>query len=128
MTFKQAIASCYFNYATFSGRASRSEYWFFALYHVLLVMACFVLIPSGLGITLLWLSAVGNFLPALSVLVRRLHDTDRSGWWYWISLIPLVGAILLLVWFCTRGTAGDNGFGPDPLARNEVEVPSLQGT
>src|ERR1700742_3382572 len=116
MTFWQAVTSCYSNYATFSGRASRSEYWFFALYHFLLVTLCFVLIPTGVGTTLLWLSAIGNFLPSLSVLVRRLHDTDRSGWWYWICLIPLVGIIILLVMLCTRGSWGDNRFGSDPLA------------
>lgn len=125
MTFRQAIVSCYSNYATFSGRASRSEYWFFALYHTLVVLVCFVLIPSGLGIMLLWLSGIGNFLPALSVLVRRLHDTDHSGWWYWIGLVPLVGVILLLVWLCTRGTAGDNRFGSNPLAKGQLDVPGL---
>ncbi len=48
------------------------------------------------------------FLPGVSVMVRRLHDTGRSGWWYWIVLVPLIGGILLLVWFCSRGTRGDN--------------------
>jgi uncharacterized membrane protein YhaH (DUF805 family) len=126
MTFWQAVTSCYSNYATFSGRASRSEYWFFTLYHTLLVTLCFVLIPTGVGITLLWLSAIGNFLPALSVLVRRLHDTDRSGWWYWIALVPFVGAILLLVWFCTRGTEGGNRFGGDPLEIVNLRAASAQ--
>ena len=54
-------------------------------------------------------------LPHLAVMVRRLHDTGRSGWWYWIALIPLIGAILLLVWFCSRGTVGSNQYGSDPL-------------
>jgi uncharacterized membrane protein YhaH (DUF805 family) len=72
--------------------------------------------PLGIGQTLLWLAALTNLLPGISVTVRRLHDTDRSGWWYWIGLIPLVGAILLLIWFCTRGTDGANRFGPDPLS------------
>jgi len=72
--------------------------------------------PFGIGRTLLGLFFLASFLPAISVIVRRLHDTDRSGWWYWIGLIPLVGAILLLVWFCTRGTSGPNRFGPDPLS------------
>ena len=51
--------------------------------------------------------------PAISVAVRRLHDLDRSGWWFWIVLIPLVGWIILLVWDCTRGTPGPNRFGPE---------------
>jgi uncharacterized membrane protein YhaH (DUF805 family) len=124
VTFWQAVTSCYSNYATFSGRASRSEYWYFTLYHTLLVLICVALIPSELGNALLVLSALGNFLPALSVLVRRLHDTDRSGWWYWIALVPLIGGILLLVWFCTRGTAGHNRFGRDPLEQRDPPMPS----
>ena len=115
MTFGEAIRSCYSNYANFSGRASRSEYWFFTLYHFLLVLVCMMGFPFGLGYSLLSLSLLANFLPAISVLVRRLHDTNRSGWWYWIALVPVVGPILLLVWLCTRGTAGDNGYGSDPL-------------
>lgn len=116
MTFQQAITSCYSHYVTFSGRASRSEYWFFALYHFLIVLFCMMGFSLGLGYSLLWLSLLVNFLPAISVLVRRLHDTDRSGWWYWIGLVPIVGPILLLVWLCTRGTSGGNGYGPDSLA------------
>ncbi|HHB81462.1 MAG TPA: DUF805 domain-containing protein, partial [Aliiroseovarius sp.] len=58
---------------------------------------------------------LATFLPNISVMVRRLHDTDRSGWWYWIVLVPLIGFILLIVWFASKGTTGDNRFGPDPL-------------
>ena len=116
MTFEQAVRSCYSNYVTFSGRAARSEYWFFVLFQCVITIFCWVLIPFGLGRALLGLFALANFLPAISVTVRRLHDTDRSGWWYWIALVPLVGAILLLIWFCTRGTYGTNRFGPDPLS------------
>jgi uncharacterized membrane protein YhaH (DUF805 family) len=115
MTFVQAVRSCYSNYATFSGRAARSEYWFFVLFQFAIIIFCYALIPFGLGRTLLGLFALANFLPTISVMVRRLHDIDRSGWWYWVALIPLVGAILLLIWFCTRGTSGANQFGPDPL-------------
>ena len=115
VTFGQAVRSCYSNYATFSGRAARSEYWFFTLYHFLIVGLCLLLSPLGIGNLLLAISFVVNFLPAISVTVRRLHDTDHSGWWYWIALVPFVGVILLLVWFCTRGTSGANRFGPDPL-------------
>ncbi len=116
MTFGQAIKSCYSNYVTFSGRAPRSEYWFFVLYQCLVGFVCGLLMAFGIGRLLLGLFVVANFLPAISVMVRRLHDIDRSGWWYWIVLVPLVGPILLLVWFCTRGTAGANRFGPDPLS------------
>ena len=116
MTFGQAVRSCYSNYATFSGRAARSEYWFFVLFQCLIGIVCGLLMPLGIGQTLLWLTVLANLLPGISVIVRRLHDTDRSGWWYWIALVPLVGAILLIIWFCTRGTSGANRFGPDPLS------------
>ncbi len=55
------------------------------------------------------------FLPSISVAVRRLHDTDRSGWWWWLWLIPLIGWIILIIWYATVGTDGPNRFGPDPL-------------
>jgi len=116
VTFGQSVQSCYSNYTTFSGRAARSEYWFFLLFQCLVGFACGLLMSFGIGQLLLGLFVIANFLPAISVTVRRLHDTDRSGWWYWIALVPLVGGILLLVWFCTRGTAGANRFGPDPLS------------
>lgn len=117
MTFVQAVQSCYSNYVTFSGRAARSEYWFFVLFQCLVGIVYGLLMPFGIGRAPLGLLLLANFLPAISVAVRRLHDTDRSGWWYWIGLIPLVGAILLLIWFCTRGTSGANRFGHDPLSR-----------
>jgi uncharacterized membrane protein YhaH (DUF805 family) len=79
MTFGEAVRSCYSHYATFRGRASRSEYWFFVLFQCLITIACWILIPLGLGHMFLWLFALGNFLPALSVTVRRLHDIDHSG-------------------------------------------------
>jgi uncharacterized membrane protein YhaH (DUF805 family) len=116
MSFGQAIRSCYSRYATFSGRAPRSEYWFFVLYQCLITAVCAALIPFGIGQALLWLFGFANLLPAISVTVRRLHDTDRSGWWYWFALVPLIGVIMLIVWFCTRGTSGANRFGPDPLS------------
>ena len=124
MTFGQAVRSCYSKYATFSGRAARSEYWFFVLFQGLITIGCWILIPFGLGHALLWLLALANFLPAVSVTVRRLHDTDHSGWWYWIAFVPLVGAVLLLIWFCTRGTSGANRFGPDPLLSDALILPA----
>jgi uncharacterized membrane protein YhaH (DUF805 family) len=54
-------------------------------------------------------------MPSLSAMVRRLHDTDRSGWWYWLALVPLIGIIILIVWWATEGTRGPNRFGDDPL-------------
>jgi len=110
MGFAQAIQSCDRQYATFSGRAPRSEYWYFSLFCSLVVGVTVVVHPVLAGI-----AYAAIFLPGISVVVRRLHDTDKSGWNYWFALIPIVGAILLLVWFCTKGTEGHNRFGADPL-------------
>lgn len=113
MTFSESIRTCFSKYATFSGRATRSEFWWFALFCVLLSLPLAFLGPlAPLLLIPLW-------IPAISVEVRRLHDTGRSGWWFWIVLIPIVG-LIKLVWYCNRGTVGDNRFGPDPLA-----VPSI---
>ncbi len=117
MGFTEAIQSGFRNYVTFSGRASRSEYWYWVLFSILASIGGEILdaITGGAGLINLAV-ALGLFLPALSVAVRRLHDVDRSGWWYLIILIPLIGLIVLIVWFVTRGTSGANRFGPDPLA------------
>jgi uncharacterized membrane protein YhaH (DUF805 family) len=121
MTFGESISNCYSNYATFSGRASRSEFWFFNLFHFIIVCVACALIP--VGIALLVFSALANLLPSLSVTVRRLHDTDHSGWWYWILLVPILGPILLLVWFCTKGSEGANDFGGNPLGDSQLLYP-----
>ena len=121
--FGGAISSCYSKYATFAGRAPRSELWFFSLFSVLGMLSAIILdimigtnSKAGTGGVFYALFALVNLLPSISVQVRRLHDLDRSGWWVWICLIPLIGFIILLVWWCTKGTTGDNRFGADPLA------------
>ena len=113
MTFLAAITSCFEKYARFRGRASRSEFWYFTLFYWLgmaLVIA-FEIQDERLAIARIVFS-LGTFLPLLAVTVRRLHDVDRSGWWYFIVLVPF-GAVVLLVWYCRRGTDGPNRFG-DP--------------
>ncbi len=97
-------------YAEFSGRASRKEYWLFALWNLPIVFVL-ALIASPLYV----LYVLGILLPALAVGVRRLHDTNRSAWWLLLSIVPLAN-IALLVFFCSKGTDGDNDYGPDPLA------------
>lgn len=111
------------NYANFNGRARRSEYWWFILANLILAVVAMVIdnvaginfdpIPYG-PIYILYALAV--FLPGLAVSVRRLHDVGKSGWFYFIVLIPLVGAIWLLVLFFTEGNRGENQYGPDPKA------------
>ena len=112
-------------YAVFSGRARRKEYWYFALGYLVLYVACALidwvlgpiwsLIGEDIGLFGLLL-AIGLFLPSLAVTVRRLHDTDRSGWWILIFFIPIVGVIVAVVFLALKGTEGENRFGPDPKA------------
>ena len=98
-------------YAEFSGRASRKEFWLFALFNTLAYLILFSIFPA-VGL----IYALGTWLPAISVTVRRLHDTNRHGGWFWLQLLPLVGIIILFVWMVSRGTEGDNDHGPAPLA------------
>lgn len=109
MGFFDAISSCFSKYVQFSGRASRSEFWYFNLFGVICSIIITVISGSRMPIHLLF--SLGMFLPSLAVCVRRLHDTDRSGWWQMILLIPLIGMIVLLVFFCQRPTPGRNRFG-----------------
>ena len=127
-------------YATFTGRARRKEYWLWQLFLFLLfvVLTGWLIgqagpIPEGatpeeindiianapgttLPATLIALASLGLFLPSLAVTVRRLHDTDRTGWWIFLNLIPL-GGLVLLVFYFLDGTPGPNRHGPDPKGR-----------
>ncbi|MDF0541896.1 DUF805 domain-containing protein [Sphingobium sp. H39-3-25] len=129
-------------YTKFSGRARPKEYWMFALFGMIV---CFVLaiVESALGLSTAqhwmergpwWASAgystqfgplVGLFvlltlIPSIAVAVRRLHDSDRRGWWLLIGFLPLIGGIVLLVFFIIGGTRGPNRFGPDPVEVGEA--------
>ena len=112
------FVKCLQNYVTFSGRARRKEFWMFYLFYTIFgLVICFIQGLAGMeDPMLLGIYVLAMCLPAISVLVRRLHDTDKSGWWFWIALVPLVGGIVLLVFECMEGTKGDNRFGPDPKA------------
>ena len=112
-------------YANFSGRARRKEYWMFTLFYVIILIIAAVLDNvigtafnfGGTNMGYGWLYiliALAHFIPALAVSVRRLHDLGKSGWNYLIGLIPLVGGIILLVWFCTNGQSGENKWGANP--------------
>jgi uncharacterized membrane protein YhaH (DUF805 family) len=116
MNFGEAISSGFSNYVNFAGRAIRSEYWYWVLF-VFLAEIVTGIVDFVLGVQITTtIFGLAVLLPGLAVAVRRLHDLDRSGWWVLLALIPLIGAIVLLVWFCSRGTEGSNRFGPDPLA------------
>jgi uncharacterized membrane protein YhaH (DUF805 family) len=126
----------YHRYAEFSGRSRRQEYWMFALFNFLVVFALIALLFAGglpavdeygnavgepgalfyLAIVAYVFFALVSFIPSLAVLVRRLHDLDKSGWWILINFIPFGGLVLLVMTFMD-GTPGDNSYGPDPKAR-----------
>ncbi|MBI1172030.1 DUF805 domain-containing protein [bacterium] len=130
MNFVEAVQAGYRNYVTFSGRASRSELWWWVLFQIVMNIVIAAIFGGGhmaMGegamrmhyegglVANLW--ALANFLPGLSVGIRRLHDVDKSGWWTLIALVPVVGIIVLIVWYCTQGTPGSNRFGPAPAGR-----------
>ena len=115
MDFTTAITTCFHKYVDFTARAIRSEYWYWVLFVVLVQIVANIIdmiIFGNSGIISAILS-LALLLPGLAVAVRRLHDTDRSGWWILIALVPLVGAIILIVFMCQRGTVGPNRFGPE---------------
>jgi len=132
MNFTEAVKSCLGKYTTFSGRAARSEFWFFWLFSMIVAVVAMIIdsvlgttftmtdpttgAPVDVGYGYIYLIAMlALFLPSLAVGIRRLHDTNRSGWWYLIVFLPLIGVILLIVWFCSKGTEGENNYGHDPL-------------
>lgn len=115
MGFGEAIQAGYSNYVNFSGRASRSEYWYWVLFVVLGSIVAGI-IDQVIGIRLIdSIFALGTILPSIAVAARRLHDIDRTGWWLLIDFIPVIGWIVLIIWFCTAGTEGSNRFGSNPL-------------
>ena len=128
MSFAEAIKSFWSKYATFKGRSRRSEYWFIQLFLILTNLAVAAIdlvlmngdvdrfIANGGGgiVGLIWILV--TIVPALAVLVRRLHDTGKSGWWALIGFIPLAGAVVLLVFTVLDSDAGENKYGESPKA------------
>ena len=111
MSFGQAISTCCSKYATFDGRAKRSEFWYWMLF-IIVTSNVLAIIDLALPYYVLELAFdAAVLLPSLAVLIRRLHDSDRSGWWCLIGLLPIIGCYLLIAWACQGGTAGSNQFG-----------------
>ncbi|MEZ4791944.1 MAG: DUF805 domain-containing protein [Gelidibacter sp.] len=117
------------NYANFQGRARREEYWMFVLFNMLIIIGIvlfsFMLakltdMPAFIGLYFIYI--LGIIIPSLAVAVRRLHDTNKSGWFYLIALIPFIGSIWLLVLFVTEGDKGPNQYGPDPKAPSDKDI------
>jgi len=105
-------------YASFGGRSGRQEYWHFVLFNILayILLSIIAGITGKIGAILLGVYAVAAFLPGWAASVRRLHDTNRSGWWLLISPIPGVGPILLLVFLTQGGQPAENQYGATPRA------------
>lgn len=120
-------------YADFNGRARRSEYWLFWLFTT--IVSIILTVVGGLvmggndpsnpfsgGNLLSWIWTLAIFIPSLAVGVRRLHDSNRSGWWLLLILLPIIGAIVLLIFFVLDGTPGANKFGSDPKGRGAADT------
>ena len=114
MSFFEAISTCFKKYVTFSGRARRSEYWFFMLFNI--IVSSVLSLIFGSDSILASLFSLALFLPGLSVVWRRLHDINKSGGFYFFCLIPIVGWIFLLVWLCRDSDPETNRFGENPKA------------
>lgn len=130
----KAYVNFWKNYANFNGRSRRADYWWAMLCQMIIMMilgmggggqltAAMITgqAPSAVGIILILVYVIfslASLVPGIAIVVRRLHDIGKSGWWYFIAFVPMVGAILLLVFLCTAGTVGDNMYGPDPKASN----------
>ncbi len=126
------------NYSNFSGRASRSEYWYFTLCNLLIIFSLVIIqvlcqtvfqdniIGTVFGVLLALCTFayyLGIIVPTIAVVVRRLHDVNKSGWFYFIALIPLIGGIWLLVLLFTSGDEGENDYGYDPKQNfEEIEA------
>jgi uncharacterized membrane protein YhaH (DUF805 family) len=120
MNFGEAIAAGFRNYVNFSGRAVRPEFWYWFLFTLIVAIVAGILDRSMFGddestpVTLI--ANLVLVIPSVAIGVRRLHDIDRSGWWYLIVL-TIIGVVLLIYWACQPGTAGPNRFGPDPMGQ-----------
>ena len=107
MTFIESIQTCFQKYANFEGTARRSEYWWFFLF---LVIASMIL--GQISTTLSIVFSLATLLPSIAVATRRLHDTDRSGWWQLISFVPFVGVIVMVVFLCQDSRPNRYGAAP----------------
>lgn len=121
MTFIESVKTVYSKYATFSGRATRSEFWWFILFYNLV---CIAFVPLGLatqsdsiGLGLIGIFVVISFIPTIALWVRRLHDISKSGWWILVAFAPYIGGFVLLI-FSLLPSDGENEYGPDPFAED----------
>ena len=119
MTFSESISTCFKKYFVFQGRASRSEYWWFQLLVApAYVMASFIDEGSPIFIISLTICVV-SFIPAIAAGVRRLHDTNKSGFFLLVAVIPFIGSLIMLFLLIPEGTKGRNQYGDNPLKKSK---------
>lgn len=107
----------YKNYANFNGRDTRQQYWMFYLFYIIAYIVLNIVdAVLGTGGLLSGIFALASFVPAIAIAARRLHDINKSGWWQLLVLIPIIGAIVLIVFLVKQGEDGENRFGADPRA------------
>ncbi len=125
MGFGEAVSTCFKKSVVWEGRAPRAEYWWFELAQLLIIVAALI-IDQIIGTGFIYIIAViALILPSIAVLIRRLHDTDRSGWWFWIMILPIIGSIVILVFTLIAGDEGDNKYGPNPYGSVAPPPPAV---
>ncbi|MGG5818273.1 DUF805 domain-containing protein [Falsiroseomonas sp. HW251] len=128
MNFMDAVKTCLNNYANFSGRARRSEFWWFVLFNFCAQIAASIvdgIISAIIGFSALsFLVMLGLLVPGIAVSIRRMHDLGKSGWFILLGLIPIAGPIILIVFYVKPGQPGPNQYGPDPLAGAGAAMPA----
>ena len=121
MNFQQSVKICLTKkYSAFDGRATRSEYWWFALFQLFVTIVSELLdytmlddYANSIGFVSI-ITSLAFLLPALSVASRRLHDVEKSGWWQLLWIVPVIGWILLIYWLVQEGSVGENEYGVSP--------------
>ena len=114
MSFSEAVKDGFDHYAKFDGRASRPAFWWWVLF-VIIVSIVASILDAAIDATIFSIIvSLGLLLPGLSKAIRRLHDTGRSGWWVLIILIPLIGFIVLLIFYLEKSEPTENEYGPPP--------------
>jgi len=107
MTLTESVETCFKKYATFEGTARRSEYWWFFLFNFVVSMVLALMVPK-----VSYVYSLLVLLPGIAVTTRRLHDTDRSGWWQLISFVPFVGIVVMIVFLCQDSRPNRYGAAP----------------
>ncbi len=136
MGFGEAVKSFYKRYFDFEGRSSRSEYWWVALFQLIVYIVLGGIMIAGaaagggeepgplmfVGFIPFILFALANIIPSIALTVRRFHDQDKSGWMYLLAFVPYAGGIIILIFMAMKGTEGENRFGLDPLGQSLAET------